>query len=172
MVIFCFVFGSRDGRSVGGWIVFGTPDPPISLIHSPLSTTHHLPPKALAVLGEINLAETMAAVDPAVIAEAEAAASASTSGGGAGKKKGKKAGNSDAAAESSGAAEAGKKKAKKEDPMKNLPPTSMKLDDFKKLYSNNDTRAVVIPQFWSDMWDPSGYAPPWRTRVCGCVAVC
>merc|ERR1711991_1296689 len=112
-------------------------------------------PEALAVLGEINLAETMAAVDPAVMAEA--AASASTSGGGAGKKKGKKAGNSDAAAESSGAAEAGEKKAKKEVPMKNLPPTSMKLDDFKKLYSNNDTRAVVIPQFWSDMWDPSGY---------------
>lgn len=38
-----------------------------------------------------------------------------------------------------------------------LAPTTMKLDDFKRLYSNNDTRSVAMPGFWQ-MFDKTGYS--------------
>mmetsp|Transcript_57332 Transcript_57332/g.134917 ORF Transcript_57332/g.134917 Transcript_57332/m.134917 type:complete len:411 (+) Transcript_57332:56-1288(+) len=38
-----------------------------------------------------------------------------------------------------------------------LPPSTMVMDEWKRCYSNNDTREVANPEFWK-MYDPSGYS--------------
>ncbi len=41
-----------------------------------------------------------------------------------------------------------------------LPPSSLNLDDWKRFYSNNDTRPNAINWFW-EHFDPEGYSI-WR----------
>merc|ERR1719494_1100755 len=56
------------------------------------------------------------------------------------------------------------KKPKKEevDPFAGLPPTKFVMDNWKKVYSNNDTLKVSIPYFWENV-DKEGYSV-WLTQ--------
>lgn len=49
------------------------------------------------------------------------------------------------------------KEEKKKNPLDDLPPTKFNLDEWKRTYSNNDTRTVAIPYFWQN-YDPSGWS--------------
>jgi elongation factor 1-gamma len=52
------------------------------------------------------------------------------------------------------------KEEKKPNPLDLLPPSPFKLDDWKRFYSNNDTRPDAINYFWQH-FDPEGYSM-WR----------
>jgi len=46
---------------------------------------------------------------------------------------------------------------KKKNPLDSLPPSKMIMDDWKRMYSNNDTRTVAMPWFW-EHYDADGYS--------------
>jgi len=46
---------------------------------------------------------------------------------------------------------------KKKNPLDLLPPSPFVLDEWKRTYSNNDTRTVAIPWFWQH-YDPAGWS--------------
>ncbi|KAJ3092091.1 Elongation factor 1-gamma [Quaeritorhiza haematococci] len=109
------------------------------------------------VVGEVKFAETMA------VAAAPAAA----------KKEAKK----EKKAESPKAAAPKKEKPKKEEPEEDfakeekpkeknpldlLPPSKFNLEDWKRFYSNNDTRPTAINYFWEN-YDPAGFSI-WRVN--------
>jgi len=48
------------------------------------------------------------------------------------------------------------KKEKKPNPLDFLPPSKFVLDEWKRTYSNEDTRSVAIPYFWAN-YDKEGY---------------
>jgi len=48
-------------------------------------------------------------------------------------------------------------KKKGPNPLDSLPPSKLVMDEWKRMYSNNDTRTVAIPWFW-DHYDPEGYS--------------
>jgi len=49
------------------------------------------------------------------------------------------------------------KKEKKANPLDSLPPSKFVLDEWKRTYSNEDTRSVAIPWFWNN-FDKEGYS--------------
>eukprot|EP00835_Amoeboradix_gromovi_P003858 NODE_272_length_12196_cov_0.228404.p2 type:complete len:409 gc:universal NODE_272_length_12196_cov_0.228404:6354-7580(+) len=49
------------------------------------------------------------------------------------------------------------KEVKKKHPCEELPPTAMVLDEWKRVYSNNDTRPTAIDWFWNH-YDSNGYS--------------
>jgi len=49
------------------------------------------------------------------------------------------------------------KKPKTKNPLDLLPPSTFVLDEWKRTYSNNDTKSVAIPWFW-EHFDPQGYS--------------
>jgi elongation factor 1-gamma len=51
-------------------------------------------------------------------------------------------------------------KPKGKNPLDLLPPTTMNMDEWKRTYSNNDTRPVAMPWFWEHL-DASGYSLWW-----------
>jgi len=50
-----------------------------------------------------------------------------------------------------------KEEKKKPNPLDSLPPSKMVLDDWKRVYSNEDTRGKAIPWLW-EHYDPEGYS--------------
>jgi len=46
---------------------------------------------------------------------------------------------------------------KKPNPLDSLPPSKFVMDDWKRVYSNEDTRGKAIPWFWEN-YDPEGYS--------------
>jgi len=46
---------------------------------------------------------------------------------------------------------------KSKNPLDSLPPSKLNLEEWKRTYSNTDTRSVAIPWFW-EHYDPEGYA--------------
>jgi elongation factor 1-gamma len=50
-----------------------------------------------------------------------------------------------------------KEEKKKPNPLDSLPPSKFVLDDWKRVYSNEDTRSKAIPWFWEN-YDPEGYS--------------
>jgi elongation factor 1-gamma len=46
---------------------------------------------------------------------------------------------------------------KPNNPLELLPKSSMDFDEFKRIYSNNDTMTVAMPKLW-EMYDPAGYS--------------
>jgi elongation factor 1-gamma len=49
------------------------------------------------------------------------------------------------------------KEAKKKSPLDDLPPSKLVLDDWKRTYSNEDTRPVALPWLWQN-FDKEGYS--------------
>jgi elongation factor 1-gamma len=115
-------------------------------------TTMHNQPQVVAILGAYVPCETAAAVKPP-------------------QKEEKKEEKKPAAAAPAPAAKPAKKPAKEEDegeeeeeverkpknPLDLLPKSSMDFDEFKRIYSNNDTMTVAMPKLW-EMYDPTGYS--------------
>merc|ERR1711990_85084 len=101
-------------------------------------------PEFKKVAGDVELCTKAAQPDFKKLAEL--ANKKSDKGGKKSGKKGGKKGGGDAKP-------AQKKKAKEP----SYPETTMSLDAFKKLYSNEDTRTVALPGFW-EMYDPNGYS--------------
>jgi len=56
--------------------------------------------------------------------------------------------------------EEGEKEEKKKNPLDNLPKSTFIMDEWKRMYSNNDTRTVALPWFHAQH-DPSGYSLFW-----------
>jgi elongation factor 1-gamma len=54
------------------------------------------------------------------------------------------------------AEEEARAESKKKNILDALPPSKLNLDEWKRTYSNNDTRTVAIPWFWEN-YDPEGY---------------
>jgi len=52
------------------------------------------------------------------------------------------------------------KEEKKKNPLDDLPKSSFILDEWKRMYSNNDTRSVALPWFFAN-YDPAGYSLFW-----------
>jgi len=71
------------------------------------------------------------------------------------KKEGKKETKKEEEEEEEDLAEEEKPKAK--NPLDFLPPSKLNLDEWKRTYSNNDTRTVAVPWFW-EHYDPEGYS--------------
>lgn len=46
---------------------------------------------------------------------------------------------------------------KKPNPLDSLPPSKFVMDEWKRMYSNNDTKTVAIPWFWEN-YDKEGYS--------------
>jgi elongation factor 1-gamma len=46
---------------------------------------------------------------------------------------------------------------KRVDPLASLPPAKMNMDEWKRMYSNNDTRGVALPWFFQN-YDAAGYS--------------
>jgi elongation factor 1-gamma len=46
---------------------------------------------------------------------------------------------------------------KGKNPLDSLPPSKFNLEDWKREYSNNDTRSVAVPWFWQN-YDPEGFS--------------
>lgn len=73
-----------------------------------------------------------------------------------------------------GEEEEGEKEEKKKNPLDNLPKSSFIMDEWKRMYSNNDTRTVALPWFHSN-YDPAGMSltppppPPSPLRVVSCL---
>jgi len=53
--------------------------------------------------------------------------------------------------------EAAERKEKKPNPLDLLPPSKFNLEDWKRVYSNEDTRTVAMPWFW-EHFDPEGFS--------------
>jgi len=51
-------------------------------------------------------------------------------------------------------------KPKSKNPLDFLPPSTLVMDEWKRMYSNNDTREVALPWFWSHL-DAAGYSLWW-----------
>jgi len=51
-------------------------------------------------------------------------------------------------------------KPKGKNPLDSLPPSKLIMDEWKRVYSNEDTRTVAIPWFW-EHYDPEGYSLWW-----------
>jgi len=58
--------------------------------------------------------------------------------------------------------EEGEKEEKKKNPLDDLPKSTFIMDEWKRMYSNNDTRTVALPWF-HEKHDPSGYCVFWAT---------
>lgn len=58
--------------------------------------------------------------------------------------------------------EEGEKEEKKKNPLDDLPKSTFIMDEWKRMYSNNDTRSVALPWFF-EHYDPSGYCMYWCT---------
>jgi len=56
--------------------------------------------------------------------------------------------------------EEGDKEEKKKNPLDALPKSNFVMDEWKRMYSNNDTRAVALPWFF-EHYDPTGYCMYW-----------
>jgi len=56
--------------------------------------------------------------------------------------------------------EEGEKEEKKKNPLDDLPKSSFVMDEWKRMYSNNDTRTVALPWFHTN-YDPTGYSLFW-----------
>jgi len=56
--------------------------------------------------------------------------------------------------------EEGEKEEKKKNPLDNLPKSAFILDEWKRVYSNQDTRSQAIPWFHAN-YDPAGYSLFW-----------
>jgi len=56
--------------------------------------------------------------------------------------------------------EAPKEKPKAKNPLDLLPPAKFEMDEWKRVYSNNDTLTVAAPWLW-EHWDPEGYSLWW-----------
>jgi len=56
--------------------------------------------------------------------------------------------------------EEGEKEEKKKNPLDNLPKSTLVMDEWKRMYSNNDTRTVALPWFHTN-YDPTGYCLFW-----------
>ena len=51
--------------------------------------------------------------------------------------------------------EEGEKEEKKKNPLDNLPKSTLVMDEWKRMYSNNDTKTVAMPWFYTN-YDPAG----------------
>lgn len=65
-----------------------------------------------------------------------------------------------APAEATGEEEAPVEIKKPRNPLDLLPPTNFNLEDWKRFYSNNDTRPTAIDYFWKN-FDPQGFSVWW-----------
>lgn len=113
-------------------------------------------PEVKAVLGEVKLAEK-AAVAPAAAKEKKEKAPKEPKAPKQEKKPEKKE-EKPAAADDEGEEEDYEKDdKKKKNPLDDLPKSSFILDEWKRMYSNNDTRTVAAPWFWEHL-DKEGYS--------------
>jgi elongation factor 1-gamma len=97
-------------------------------------------PQFRNVIGEVSLCEKMAVAPAPAKQEAPKAQE-----------------KAQEAAASSEEPEAGEqKKDKKANPLDQLPASKMVLDEWKRQYSNTDTRTEALPWFWEN-YDPAGY---------------
>lgn len=58
--------------------------------------------------------------------------------------------------------EEGEKEEKKKNPLDDLPKSNFVMDEWKRMYSNNDTRSVALPWF-HEKFDAAGYSVFWCT---------
>jgi len=58
--------------------------------------------------------------------------------------------------------EEGEKEEKKKNPLDNLPKSNFIMDEWKRVYSNKDTRSEALPWFHAN-YDPAGYTMFWST---------
>jgi len=56
--------------------------------------------------------------------------------------------------------EEGEREEKKKNPLDDLPKSNFIMDEWKRMYSNNDTRTVALPWF-HEKYDPTGYSVFW-----------
>jgi elongation factor 1-gamma len=56
--------------------------------------------------------------------------------------------------------EEGEKEERKKNPLDDLPKSNFVMDEWKRVYSNNDTRSVAIPWF-HEKYDPAGFCAFW-----------
>lgn len=134
---------------VPAFSIFLTPSSRMSLQHlTRWFQTVVNQPQAKAVLGEIAFCEERAVYTPAAAAPKPAAAAPKAAAVAAPKP----------AANNDEEEEAPKPKAKTSFDL--LPPTTFNLEDWKRFYSNNDTRPTAIDYFWKN-YDPAGFTI-WR----------
>jgi len=115
-------------------------------------------PEFLAVLGEVKLCEKMevapqAAVAPAVKEDKPKPETAKQAPQPQQAKPKPKPKPEDEDDDDTGE----KAEAKKPNPLDSLPPSKFNLEDWKRLYSNEDTRSVAIPWFW-EQFDKEGFS--------------
>lgn len=63
-------------------------------------------------------------------------------------------------AEDDGEDDLEKEEPKKKNPLDDLPKSTFIMDEWKRMYSNNDTRSVAMPWFWQNL-DKAGYSMFW-----------
>jgi len=118
-------------------------------------------PEAKAVLGEVTLCEK-AAVAPAPVKEKKEKAPKEVKPK-AEKQQPKKAEPKEEKpqeGEDEGEEDYEKDEPKKKNPLDDLPKSSFIMDEWKRMYSNNDTRTVALPWFFEHL-DKEGYSLWW-----------
>jgi len=115
-------------------------------------------PHFVAVRGHVTLADKVA--QPPKQEKKEKAAPAPKAEKPAPAPKQEKPKEKPAAAADDDEEEEGEKEEKKKNPLDDLPKSNFIMDEWKRMYSNNDTRNVAIPWF-HEKYDPQGYSIFW-----------
>jgi elongation factor 1-gamma len=104
-------------------------------------------PEYKAVTGEVKLCEVKATPKEVVVAEKPKPAP----------KKEEPKPKKKEVEEDDGEDDEEKEDKKKKNPLDDLPPSTFNLDEWKRTYSNTDTKTVAIPYFWKN-FDANGYS--------------
>lgn len=115
-------------------------------------------PEVKAVLGDVHLADKAAVAPAAAKEKKEKAPKEPKAQAPKQEKKVEKKEEAPAADEEEEDYE--KEDKKKKNPLDDLPKSSFVLDEWKRMYSNNDTRQVAAPWFWEHL-DLEGYSLWW-----------
>jgi len=119
-------------------------------------------PEFLAVVPEVKLAEKAAAPAKVEKPKAEKAEKPKEEKKAEKPKEEKKPAKMEEADEEEEESFEDKEDNRKKNPLDLLPKSKLVLDEWKRMYSNNDTRSVALPWFW-EHYDPEGYSMYWAT---------
>jgi elongation factor 1-gamma len=117
-------------------------------------------PEVKAVLGEVKLADKAAVAPAAPKEKKEKAPKEVKAPAPKAEKKAEKPVEKKPAADEEEEEDYEKDDKKKKNPLDDLPKSSFILDEWKRMYSNNDTRTVAAPWFWEHL-DKEGYSLWW-----------
>jgi elongation factor 1-gamma len=117
-------------------------------------------PEVKAVLGEVQLADKAAVAPAAPKEKKEKAPKEAKAPAPKAEKKAEKPVEKKPAADEEEEEDYEKEDKKKKNPLDDLPKSSFILDEWKRMYSNNDTRTVAAPWFWEHL-DKEGYSLWW-----------